>query len=206
MENTNYGLVEYPILMAADILICNGQFVPVGHDQLQHLELARTIARKFNKKFGETFKEPQALLTKTSRVMSLSDPEKKMSKSQPEGCLFLDDSEEEIELKIKRAVTDSGAEIKYDPDKKPGISNLLLIYEALSGKQISILENKYKGKGYGQFKSDLIKIISGALKPFRTKKMADAKLKTILKSGAQKAQKIASAKMKEVKEKLGLLL
>ncbi len=206
VENTNYGLVEYPILMAADILICNGQFVPVGHDQLQHLELARTIARKFNKKFGETFKEPQALLTKTSRVMSLSDPEKKMSKSQPEGCLFLDDSEEEIELKIKRAVTDSGAEIKYDPDKKPGISNLLLIYGALSGKQISILENKYKGKGYGQFKSDLIKIISGALKPFRTKKMADAKLKTILKSGAQKAQKIASAKMKEVKEKLGLLL
>ena len=205
-DGVNMGLVFYPVLMAADIILYDAKFVPVGEDQLQHLELTRTLARKFNNKFGQTFIEPQAVLTKTPRVMSLSDPEKKMSKSLTEGCLFLDDSKEEIELKIKRAVTDSGSEIKYDPDKKAGVSNLLLIYEALSGKTISELENKYKGKGYGQFKSDLAKIVAEKLKPFRSLKTNSSKLKAILNSGSKKAEKIASEKIKEVKKKLGLLL
>ncbi len=211
VANTNYGLVEYPVLMAADILIYNGQFVPVGHDQLQHLELARTLARKFNKKFGKTFVEPQALLTKTPRVMSLNDPTKKMSKSQPEGCLFLNDSPKDIEIKIKRAVTDSDSEIKYDPENKAGISNLLEIYSALSDlsgpkKSITELEKQYQGKGYGQFKADLADVAIKALAPFRGLKTSDLKLKNLLSTGSKKAGKIASAKMKEVKKKIGFIL
>lgn len=203
--DVNMGLVSYPILMAADILLYDAKFIPVGEDQLQHLELTRTLARKFNNRFGKTFIEPQALLTKIPRVMSLNDPMKKMSKSQPEGCLFLDDSLKEIESKIKHAVTDSGSEIKYDPQNKAGISNLLLIYEALSGAPINKLESKYRGKGYGEFKSDLAKTITKALEPFRELKTTNLKLKNLLTAGAEKARKIASAKMKIVKKKLGLL-
>jgi tryptophanyl-tRNA synthetase len=163
------------------------------------------LARKFNNRFGKTFTEPQALLTKTPRIMSLANPEKKMSKTMPSGCLFLDDLEKDIEKKIKTSVTDSGSEIKYDLEKKPGISNLLSIYEALSGEPIGKLEKKYTGKGYGQFKADLIKVVVDSLAPFRKTKTLDSKLKTILDSGAKKAEKIASKKMAEVKEKLGLL-
>ncbi len=205
IENTNYGLVEYPVLMAADILIFDGQFVPVGKDQLQHLEFTRTIARKFNSKFGQTFLEPKELLTKTPRVMSLNDPMKKMSKSQPEGCLFLDDSPKDIESKVKRAVTDSGSEVKFDLQNKTGVSNLLLIYEALTGETVANLEKKYAGKGYGQFKSDLADVAIKALAPFRESKVSDTKIKSALTAGDKKAKKLASAKMKEVKKKLGLL-
>lgn len=205
IENTNYGLVEYPILMAADILIFNGQLVPVGKDQLQHLEFARTLARKFNNRFGQTFMEPKELLTKNPRVMSLNDPMKKMSKSQPEGCLFLDDSPEEIKKKIGRAVTDSGSEVKFDMNNKAGVSNLLMLYEALTDLSVAELENKYAGKGYGQFKADLTTVVVEALKPFREAKATDKKLKSVLSAGDKKAKKLASAKMKEVKEKLGLL-
>mgnify|MGYP001571300267 FL=1 len=137
--------------------------------------------------------------------MSLDNPEKKMSKTMPSGCLFLDDSEKDIEKKIKTSVTDSGSEIKYDPEKKPGISNLLSIYEALSGKPIPKLEEKYSGKGYGQFKTDLIKVVADSLMPFRKIKTSNSKLKSMLDSGAKKAEKIASKKIVEVKEKLGLL-
>lgn len=205
IENTNYGLVEYPILMAADILIFNGQLVPVGNDQLQHLEFARTLARKFNNRFGQTFMEPKELLTKNPRVMSLNDPSKKMSKSQPEGCLFLDDSPEEIKKKISRAVTDSGSEVKFDMGSKAGVSNLLMLYEALTGTAIAELEKKYAGKGYGQFKADLTAIVTEALKPFRETKATEKKLKSVLSAGDKKAKKLASVKMKEIKEKLGLL-
>ncbi len=204
-DNINMGLIFYPVLMTADILLYDAKIVPVGDDQLQHLELARTLARKFNNRFGQTFSEPQALLTKTPRVMSLNDPTKKMSKSQPEGCLFLDDSPKDIESKIKRAVTDSGSEVKFDLQNKTGVSNLLLIYEALTGESVANLEKKYSGKGYGQFKADLAKVIIDALAPFRESKSSDKKLKTILAAGDKKAKKLASAKMKEVKKKLGLL-
>ncbi len=204
INDINMGLVAYPVLMAADIILYDAKFVPVGEDQLQHLELTRTLARKFNNKFGKTFIEPQALLAKTPRIMSLIDPAKKMSKSQPEGCLFLDNTPERIEEKIKKAVTDSDSEVKYNPENKPGVSNLLVIYEALASIPIPKLEKKYQGKGYGEFKKDLIKVVADSLKPFREQKTPSAKLKSILATGKEKAQKIASEKMKEVKEKLGL--
>lgn len=204
-EGMNVGLLNYPVLMAADILLYDAKFVPVGEDQLQHLELTRTLARKFNKKFGETFIEPQAIMTKTPRVMSLDNPQKKMSKTSPSGCLFLDDSPKEIKDKIKRAITDSGAEIKYDPKNKPGVSNLLLIYEALSGDSVQNLEKKYAGKGYSEFKDALAQIISDSLKPFRASQTADSKLKNILSDNAEKIRGIAAAKMMGIKKKLGLI-
>jgi tryptophanyl-tRNA synthetase len=204
-ESVKVGLLTYPLLMAADILLYDAKFVPVGEDQLQHLELARTLARKFNSHFGKTFIEPQALLTKTPRVMSLNDPTKKMSKSLPEGCLFLDDSPKDIENKVKRAVTDSGSEVKYDTTNKVGISNLLEIYSALSGETIPELEKKYANKGYGQFKADLAKIVIETLAQFRTLTAKRSTLNAILNSGAKKAKKLAATKMKEVKKKLGLL-
>ena len=203
-ENVNMGLFSYPILMTADILLYDAVYIPIGKDQQQHLELARTLARKFNNKFGQTFIEPQAVFTKTSRLLSLNNIDKKMSKSQPEGCLFLDDSPEEIKKKISRAVTDSGSEIKYDTENKAGVSNLLEIYSALSEKSIPELEKKYIGKGYGQFKSDLAEVATKALASFRELKTSNLKLKTMLSAGGKKADKIASAKMKEVKKKLGL--
>lgn len=209
VENTNYGLIEYPVLMAADILIFGGQFVPVGHDQLQHLELARTIARRFNKKFGKIFIEPQPLLTETPRIMSLDEPAKKMSKSRPEGCLFIDDSPEEIKRKVGRAVTDSGKEIKLDEANKPAISNLLKIYSALSGKKINELEKEFAGRNYFQFKSALADLIANYFSEFREKKSVllskQKNLKKVIDAGSFKAKKIASAKMKEVKKKIGII-
>ncbi|KKU15703.1 MAG: Tryptophan-tRNA ligase [Candidatus Jorgensenbacteria bacterium GW2011_GWA2_45_9] len=144
-ENT--GLFTYPTLMAADILLYDAGFVPVGDDQLQHLELTRTLARKFNTRFGKTFTEPKPLLTEVPRLMSLDMPDKKMSKSRAEGCLFLDDSPNEIRNKIKRAVTDSENSVVYAPEKRPAISNLLLIFSALGGVKIKELESRYKNKG-----------------------------------------------------------
>lgn len=208
-QNVNVGLFIYPILMAADILLYDAEFVPVGEDQLQHLELARTLARKFNKKFGQTFKEPKPILTETSRVMSLDDPAKKMSKSRPEGCLFLDDSPAEIKEKIKKAVTDSGREVKYDLEKKPAISNLIGIFSALSGAPIKLIEKKFKNKGYGEFKKELAEAVIEYFAPFQKTsgvlRTSDAKkLKNILETGAKKANIVAVAKIKEVKNKIGL--
>ena len=209
IEESNFGLAEYPILMAADILLYNAQFVPVGNDQLQHLEFARTLARKFNSKFGKTFIEPKAIQTETSRVMSLANPEKKMSKSQPESCLFIDDFAEEIKNKIKKAVTDSGSEIKYDKKNKPAISNLLEIYSALSGKTIGKLESKFAGKNYSTLKNDLAEFVADYFADFRKKKSVllknPAKLSAILASGSEKAEKIANKKILEVKNKVGLM-
>jgi len=204
----NMGLFNYPILMAADIIIYDAKFVPVGNDQDQHLEIARTLARKFNSKFGKTFIEPQAVHTKTPRVMSLANPEKKMSKSQPESCLFIDDSIEQIKNKIKRAVTDSGSEIRRK-EGKPAISNLLEIYSALSDKTIPQLEKKFKGKNYSTFKNDLAETIIDYFADFRKKKSAllknQLKLSSVLKAGSQKAAKVANKKITEVKKKVGLI-
>ncbi|MDE2001863.1 MAG: tryptophan--tRNA ligase [Patescibacteria group bacterium] len=204
-ESVNVGLLTYPLLMAADILLYDAAVVPVGEDQLQHLELTRTLARKFNNRFGDTFVEPQPLMTKTPRVMSLTDPSKKMSKSLPEGCLFLDDSPADVKKKIMRAVTDSDSKVTFDPVQKAGVSNLLLIYEALSGKSVASLEKKYAGKGYGQFKADLADLAVVALAPFRELKPKTSNLKAALAAGDRKAKKLASAKMKDAKKKLGLL-
>jgi tryptophanyl-tRNA synthetase len=206
--DANAGLLMYPALMAADILLYDAKFVPVGEDQLQHLELTRTIARKFNSRFGRTFSEPKAILTKTARVMSLKNPEKKMSKSQPETCLFLDDSPDAIEAKIKSAVTDSGSEVKYDIHGKPGISNLLDIYAALSGDSIEALERRFAGKNYGEFKRALITLIADHFADFRKKKAALVKkpssLVKTLEDGSKKAALVANKKMAQVKKRLGL--
>ena len=209
-ENVNVGLFFYPILMSADIILYNADFVPVGEDQLQHLELARTLARKFNNKFGQAFIEPKALLTATPRLMSLDDPSKKMSKSRPAGCLFIDDSPEEIEKKIKTAVTDSGSEIKYDEKEKPGISNLLSIMAGLSGKPIATLEKEFANANYGKFKQSLAVLVSDYFASFRKKKAAllkkPATLKKVLQHGSVQAQKIAVKKLAEIKEKIGLVI
>lgn len=206
-QNENAGLFDYPVLMAADIILYDAKFVPVGNDQDQHLELARTLARKFNAKFGKTFVEPQALHAPTPRVMSLTDPAKKMSKSDPEGCLFIDDSPEEIKKKISRATTDSSSEVKHKPEKS-GISNLLEIYSALSGETIPGLEKQFAGKNYSAFKADLAELVSGYFADFREKKgllMDKPKtLTTVLKEGSKQAAVIAEKKISEVKKKVGL--
>ncbi len=208
-EYTNVGLFDYPVLMAADILLYDTKFVPVGNDQDQHLEIARTLARKFNSKFGETFTEPQALHTKTPRVMSLADPHKKMSKSQPESCLFIDDSPEDIKNKLKKAVTDSDSEIKYDKKDKPAISNLLEIYSSLSDETIPKLETKFAGKNYSIFKNDLAELIIRYFADFRKQKLElmknQSKLLSILAGGSQKAGEVANKKIAEVKKKIGLI-
>jgi len=207
-ENINVGLFDYPVLMAADILLYDAQYVPVGDDQLQHLELTRTLVRKFNSRFGETFIEPKAILTNVSRLMSLDNPQKKMSKSDPASCLFIDDSPEEIKEKIKKAVTDSGSEIKLDRQKKPAISNLIDIYSNLTGISPEKIEIKFKNKGYIDFKLDLANVISNYFSSYREKKAELLKnpafLKKLIKNGSEKAAKVASAKLLEVKEKIGI--
>ena len=207
----NAGLFAYPILMAADILLYKTNIVPVGEDQKQHVELTRTIARKFNNKFGKAFLLPKAQLPKFgARIMSLNNPVQKMSKSfGPQSYIALSDSSSIVIEKIKRAVTDSGKEIKYDLKKKPAISNLLTIYHLFSKKSIKELEKKYKNKGYAEFKKDLAKVIIKGLQPFQEKRKKLEKnpqlVKKILAEGTKKAQKIAQETMEEVKKKMGLL-
>lgn len=206
----NAGLLMYPVLMAADILLYDAAVVPVGDDQLQHLELARTLARKFNTRFGKIFVEPKALLTKTPRVMSLKDPSKKMSKSQPEGCLFLDDSPEEIGAKVARAVTDSGLEVTYDPQKKPGLSNLLEIYAALSHMEPATVAKEFSGENYSALKKRLAELVADHFAEFRARKKAllakPSALAKILEDGSARASKTAEKKMEEVKKRIGLAL
>jgi tryptophanyl-tRNA synthetase len=208
-EQANAGLLTYPPLMAADILLYSSTVVPVGDDQVQHLELTRTIARKFNRLFGETFREPKPLLTETPRIMSLTDPKKKMSKSIPAGCLFMDDSPKEIEDKVMRAVTDSGSEVSFNLKKKPAVSNLLLIYSSLSGMAIKDIEKQFAGSLYGPFKKALAAVVVQSLKGYRERKarlMLDTD--TILKpftEGAERAHMISSETMRTVRKKIGLL-
>jgi len=207
-QNINMGLFGYPVLMASDILLYHSDLIPVGEDQKQHVELTRTIARKFNNKFGKVFTIPEALVQKSgARIMSLTDPTKKMSKSVPQSYLAMTDSPTIIEEKIKKAVTDSGKKIQYSP-KKPAILNLMAIYHCFTDLSYSEIEKKYKGKGYGQFKQDLAKIVIKALKPFQDRKKALEKdpdqVKKILDQGNQKAQRIASQTLDKAKKKMGL--
>ncbi len=208
-ENVNLGLFDYPVLMAADIILYGAKFVPVGDDQLQHLEFTRTIARKFNNKYGKTFIEPQPLLTETSRIMSLDEPKKKMAKSRPAGCLFIDDPPEVIRKKIMSAVTDSGSEVKADMEGKEGVGNLILLYSALSGESINAIEKKYSGKGYGQFKRDLAEVAVKALAPFQKKKKELLKntafVNKSVAAGNKKAGAVAAKKLLEIKKKIGLV-
>ena len=206
---TNAGLFTYPVLMAADILLYGTTLVPVGNDQDQHLELTRTLARKFNNRFGEVLIEPKALHTETPRVMSLADPEKKMSKSAAAGCLFIDDEPEVIRKKIMSAVTDSGSEVKFDEASKPGVSNLLLIASSLTGKTIAQLESEFSGMQYGAFKAAVAEIVISYFAPFRTRKAEllkdPAGVMQVFVDGAKKAGLVSTAKLKEVYEKAGLI-
>ena len=210
-SNINAGLFGYPVLMAADILLYQTNLVPVGQDQKQHVELARTIARKFNQKFGETFTIPKHLIPKIgAKIMSLKDPNKKMSKSQgPQSYVSLSDSSDMIEKKIMSAVTDSGQEIIFDPEKKKAISNLMALYYLTTGESLENIQNKYKKiQGYAEFKKDLAQEIIKFLKPFQLKKQEilkdKNKIKKILADGAQKAQIKAEKTLLEVKDKMGL--
>ncbi len=203
------GLLNYPTLMAADILLYQASVVPVGEDQVQHIELTRSIAKRFNNRFGDTLFVPKVLLQETSaRVMALDEPTKKMSKSRPTGCLFIDDSPKDIEQKIKTAVTDSGNEVKYDQKNKPGISNLLEILAGLSGKRIEDIEKRFVGINYGQFKNAVSEEVINHFADFRKKKAAFLKkslaLQKTINSGSKKANKVAHKKLDEVKKKLGL--
>lgn len=208
-ESANIGLFDYPVLMAADIILYSAAVVPVGNDQDQHLELTRTLARKFNKKFGPVFVEPKPLHTEIPRVMSLDDPTKKMSKSRPAGCLFVDDEPSEIGKKIKRAVTDSGTEVKGGKDR-PALHNLLSIYCALTEKSMPEAEAHFSGKNYAQFKGELTETVVNYFEEFRAKKKALLKkpnmLIEVLRNGSQKAGAIANKKLAEVRERMGLKL
>jgi len=209
-EYVNAGLLNYPLLMAADILLYKTDLVPVGIDQKQHVELTREIARRFNKKFGQVFKEPKVLLPKVGmKIMSLQNPKKKMSKTDdPAGCIGLFDEPEEIKKKIITAVTDPGRKIIFDPQKKPGISNLLTIYSLFAGKSVKNLEKKFKGKGYEEFKKSLILLLTNSLEPFRRKRKEllprEVYIKEILNQGAKKARVIAQSTIQEVRQKIGL--
>ncbi len=204
------GILNYPILMTADILLYKAELIPVGEDQKQHVELARTIARRFNKQFGETFPLPKAQLRETgAKIMALNNPKKKMSKSIPESCIYLFDEPEVIKKKIMSAITDSGKQVKYDPVKKPGIANLLIIYSLFSGKTIKELAKKFKGSGYEKFKKSLADLLINSLEPLRRKRKEllsrEVYVKEILTKGQKRAQVIAQSTIQEVKKKMGLI-
>ncbi|MDP2837808.1 MAG: tryptophan--tRNA ligase [Candidatus Moranbacteria bacterium] len=203
------GLFDYPVLMAADILLYDTNVVPVGDDQMQHVELTRTLAERFNKRFGETFVIPEGKITKEgARIMGLDDPLKKMSKSAGSvyNYIALTDDAQTVRKKIKKAVTDSGSEIVYH-DEKPALKNLINIYTLLSGKTSQEIEKMYVGKGYGDFKTDLAEVIVGFLTPFqeRLAAISDDTVLAVLKTGADKARALAAAKMEQVREHVGFL-
>lgn len=209
-DSVNVGLLDYPVLQAADILLYQIDSVPVGKDQSQHLELTKTIAGKFNQKYGETLKVPQALiLDMGGKIMALNDPKKKMSKSAPETCLFLFDEPEVIKKKIMTAVTDTGKTVKYDVAKKPGISNLLTIYSLFGGETLKEAEKKFKNSGYAEFKKRLTELFIEKTEPFRRKKkelmQREVYVKEILERGRKRAQFIAQSTMATVRQKVGLL-
>ncbi len=206
-ENVSVGLFTYPILMAADILLYQADLVPVGHDQKQHLELSRDLAERFNRDFGETFKIPDPYIPPVgARIMSLSDPAKKMSKSDenPNGSITLQDDADTILKKFNRAVTDSGTDIKFD-ESRPSIYNLLTIYQLVTGKEQAAIETNFEGKGYGHLKTELAEAVIEFLKPFQEnmKQIDDSQLEEILKLGAEKAREVANATLEDVYKKVG---
>lgn len=210
-DNVSVGLFDYPVLMAADILLYNTDEVPVGDDQVQHVELCRDLAKRFNNQYGETFIIPKVIIRKEgARIMALDDPSKKMSKSSavPASYIALLDKPETAMKKIMRATTDTGMEIKFDKENKPGISNLLTIYSILGNKTVKQLENDYIGKGYGDFKKDLAEVVKNFLTTYqqRYNSYTDAQIKDILKEGAQKLKPIAEKTLKNVKEKIGFTI
>lgn len=211
-DNINAGLFTYPVLMAADILLYQADLVPVGEDQKQHLEITRDIAQRFNKLYGETFIIPEGYIRKsTARIMGLQDPTSKMSKSSTNinDVIFLDDEPETIMKKFKKAVTDSENVVRFDPENKPGISNLMCIYGAITGKTEKEIEEEFAGQGYGAFKTAVGEKVVEKLKPVQEKYkelLENPKyLEEIYTKGAEQARKLASKTLETVKTKIGIL-
>lgn len=209
-EAVSASLLTYPPLMAADILLYNTDIVPVGEDQKQHMELTRDLAERFNKKYSEILTIPEIRLPKVgARIMSLQEPTKKMSKSDPNQKAFITplDDPKQIVKKIKSAVTDSDGLVKFDKENKPGVSNLLSIYSILSGKSIGEIEEMYVGKGYGDFKSDLAEVVVNVFKPIQDKYydlIESSRLDDILDQGAEKASLVANKTLRKMENALGL--
>lgn len=211
-ENINAGLFTYPVLMAADILIYQADLVPVGEDQKQHLELARNLAQRFNFSYSDTFKIPEPYIPPVgARIMSLQEPTKKMSKSDEneKSTIFLTDTDDAIRGKIKRAVTDSGSEIKYDTNKA-GIVNLMTLYQIATGMDFKSIESNFSGIGYGEFKSEVGNAVANYLRPIREKYLAtranEKLLKEILAFGAEKANKVATRTLYKAYKKVGFVI
>ena len=211
-DNINAGLFTYPCLMAADILLYQPDFVPVGEDQKQHVEICRDIANRFNHAYGEVFKVPQPYIPKAgARVMSLNQPDTKMSKSIPEGCVFLMEKPEDIMRKFKRAITDSDTErcVRFDREQKPGVSNLMGIYSAITGKSYEEIEREFEGKGYGAFKPVVGETVVEMLRPIREETqrlLADkAYLEGVYRAGAERASYVAEKTLRKVYKKVGFL-
>ncbi len=208
-ESVSVGLYDYPVLMAADILLYDTDVVPVGEDQVQHVELTRDIAKRFNSQFGNIFKIPQASIKKEgARIMSLQDASKKMSKSDANqnNCIALLDDIEVAKKKIMRAVTDSGSDIEYNMLEKPALSNLLTIYAMLGNREVKRLVKDYSGKGYGDFKKDLAEVVAKFLTDFQAKfnSISDEEVLKILETGREKVNKLAEEKMLVVRKAIGV--
>jgi tryptophanyl-tRNA synthetase len=208
-ENVGVGVFDYPVLMAADILLYQTDLVPVGEDQKQHLELTRDLAIRFNRDYGETFKVPEPYIPEVgARIMSLSDPAKKMSKSDddPGGCVMLLDDADSIQRKFKRAVTDSGSEIRFD-SSRPAITNLLTIFQLMTGQSPDQIEDHFTNKGYAQLKQELADVTIEFLHPLqeRVRAYGDQELAGILENGRDKARRIASATMENVMARTGIV-
>jgi tryptophanyl-tRNA synthetase len=210
-DGPNVGLFAYPTLMAADILLYAADAVPVGEDQRQHLELARTLAQRFNHRYGETLVVPEPLIsTGTGKIHDLAEPTAKMSKSiGGSGCLSLLDEPSANAKKIRSAVTDSGHEIRFDPEHKPGVSNLLTIFSALTGRDVAALEASYAGSGYGGLKKDLAEVFIEFVTPFRDRTLEllddEAMLDAVLADGAERARAVASKTLATVYDRIGLV-
>lgn len=210
-DNINVGLFDYPVLMAADILLYQTNLVPVGVDQRQHLEICRDIAMRFNGIYGDVFTIPEGYIPKVgAKIMSLQDPTKKMSKSDPEETFIslLDDADT-IRRKIKRAVTDSDGEIRFDPENKPGVSNLMQIYSVATGRDYAAIEAEFAGQGYGSFKTAVGESVVELLRPIREETerlLADkAYLESVYRAGAEKAAYVANRTLSKVYKKVGFL-
>jgi len=211
-DQASVGLFTYPVLQAADILLYQADQVPVGEDQRQHLELSRTLANRFNHRYGQTFVPPQPyILADVAKIYDLQDPTAKMSKSSssPQGIIDVLDDQGAIRKKIARAVTDPGSEVRADAEAKPGVTNLLRIYSALSGEPVATLEAKYQGSGYGGFKKDLAELVVASFTPIRERTeqfLADeAELDRVLAAGAERARQVAGQTMATVRDRIGLL-
>ncbi|MBM6402877.1 tryptophan--tRNA ligase [Phycicoccus sp. CSK15P-2] len=211
-QSANVGLFTYPMLMAADILMYDAAYVPVGEDQRQHLEITRDLAERFNTRFGDTLVVPEPYIVKESaKIMDLQDPTAKMSKtgSSPKGLIDLMEDPARIAKNIRSAVTDTDAEVRYDPEGKPGVSNLLAIHSVLSGTPVTEVAEAFAGRGYGDLKKEVAEVVLAALEPFqqRMRELLDdpAELDRILADGASRAAEVADATMARVRDAVGLL-